>query len=62
MWDWVVQQIEDPKLAPFFHWDAQKLWIYDGHRWVRFWEEPWTAEMFWDVQVNIALSQRCYGG
>ncbi|KAI0814934.1 hypothetical protein BC629DRAFT_1279974, partial [Irpex lacteus] len=56
MWDWVVQQIEDPKLAPFFHWDAQKLWIYDGHRWVRFWEEPWTAEMFWDVQSDIVTS------
>ena len=51
LWDWIVSQIQDPKLVPFFHWDAQRLYKYDGTRWIRFYDEPWTADLFWDVQV-----------
>ncbi|KAI0085317.1 hypothetical protein BDY19DRAFT_1059668 [Irpex rosettiformis] len=54
LWDWVVAQVEDKKLAPHFHWDAQRLSKYNGDGWVRFYEEPWTADMFWEVQTEIA--------
>ncbi len=52
LWDWIVKQVEDPKLAPYFHWDAQRLWKYDGSKWERIYEEPWAADLFWEVQVS----------
>jgi hypothetical protein len=55
LWDWIVSQVKDRKLAQFFHWDAQRLYKYDGSRWIRFYEEPWTADLFWDVQVRTQL-------
>ena len=61
LWEWVVAQVEDPKLAPYFHWDAQRLSKYDGDKWVRFYEEPWTADMFWDVQVSVDILDLIYG-
>ncbi|KAI0091220.1 hypothetical protein BDY19DRAFT_934569 [Irpex rosettiformis] len=56
LWDWVVAQVEDPKLAQHFHWDAQHLSKFDGTKWVRFYEEPWSADMFWEVQSHIATT------
>ncbi|KAI0699097.1 hypothetical protein BC835DRAFT_1461472 [Cytidiella melzeri] len=53
LWDWIVSQVQDPKLASSFHWDAQRQYKYDGTRWVRFYEQPWTGDMFWDVQSDI---------
>lgn len=57
LWGWIEGQVQDPKLVPYFHWDAQRLYKYDGTRWVRYIEDPWTADMFWDVQVSSHLSQ-----
>ncbi|KAI0337232.1 hypothetical protein BDW22DRAFT_1340223 [Trametopsis cervina] len=54
LWDWVLHQVQDPSLASHFHWDAQRVSKYNGSEWVRFYEEPWTADMFWDVQTSIA--------
>ncbi|KAI0796362.1 hypothetical protein BC629DRAFT_1734435 [Irpex lacteus] len=53
LWDWIVSQVEDPKLASYFQWDAQRLSIWTGTEWMRFFEEPCTADMFWDVQADI---------
>ncbi|KAI0700634.1 hypothetical protein BC835DRAFT_1411979 [Cytidiella melzeri] len=53
LWDWIVSQVQDPKLASSFHWDAQRQYKYDGTRWVRFYEQLWTGDMFWDVQSDI---------
>ncbi|KAI0683923.1 hypothetical protein BC835DRAFT_1422790 [Cytidiella melzeri] len=56
LWDWIVSQVQDPKLASSFHWDAQRQYKYDGTRWVRFYEQPWTGDMFWDVQISYQLT------
>lgn len=56
LWDWIVKQVEDPKLTPHFHWDAQRLFKYNGSKWVRILEEPWAADMFWEVQVSDSLT------
>ncbi|KAI0684868.1 hypothetical protein BC835DRAFT_1291935 [Cytidiella melzeri] len=53
LWGWIVSQVQDPKLASSFHWDAQRQYKYDGTGWVRFYERPWTGDMFWDVQSDI---------
>ncbi|KAI0087282.1 hypothetical protein BDY19DRAFT_893062 [Irpex rosettiformis] len=54
LWEWILQQVKDPLLAPHFHWDAQRLSKYDGETWVRFYDEPWTATKFAQVQQEIS--------
>lgn len=51
MWDWVIELVRHPVLAQNFEWDAQQLSKYDGETWVRFYDEPWTANRFWQIQV-----------
>jgi len=50
LWDWVLDLVENPSLARYFEWDAQKLYKYDGKKFFRFIHEPWTAARFWEVQ------------
>ncbi len=53
-----MSQVQDPLLAKHFRWDAQRLFKYDGEDWVRFIDEPWTADSFFDAQVgNFSLLQ-----
>lgn len=55
LWDWVLDLVGNPLLAPYFEWDAQKLFKHDGTNFVRFVDEPWTANRFWNVQVSLLL-------
>ncbi|KAI6096676.1 hypothetical protein EV401DRAFT_1895696 [Pisolithus croceorrhizus] len=32
-------------------WDAQHLYKYNGNNFEHFYDKPWTAECWWDVQV-----------
>ena len=53
LWSWIVEQVKDPLLASHFHWDAQRLYKYNGYsqQWIRFIDEPYTANTMWKVQV-----------
>lgn len=51
LWDWGLDLLRDKYLAPHFVFDAQRLSKFDGERFVRFIDEPWTADAFWDAQV-----------
>ena len=51
IWDWGIERIMDPFLVPHFQWDAQQLSKFDGTKYVRFIDEPTTADRFWDIQV-----------
>jgi len=51
LWDWALDLVESPWASQHFVWDAQRLYKYDGSSFVRFFDEPWTAQRFWDVQV-----------
>ncbi|EMD38370.1 hypothetical protein CERSUDRAFT_113535, partial [Gelatoporia subvermispora B] len=53
IWEWVKDLVSDPTLAPHFNWDAQKLHIFDGSSWVRFRDEPWTADRWWELQSEL---------
>ncbi|KAI0683249.1 hypothetical protein BC835DRAFT_1423488 [Cytidiella melzeri] len=46
--------LNHPLLAPHFEWDAQRLSKFDGTKWVRFYDEPWTASKFAEVQSHIS--------
>jgi len=45
--------VSDPLLAPFFEWDAQRLYKFDGSEFARYIHEPWTANRFWEVQSAL---------
>lgn len=51
LWDWACDLLKDPRLGPHFVFDAQRLYKFDGQDFVRFFDEPWTANAFWDCQV-----------
>ncbi|KAG2004409.1 hypothetical protein CC2G_002968 [Coprinopsis cinerea AmutBmut pab1-1] len=55
LWDWALDLVKNEELAPFFEWDAQRLFKYDEKRarWIRFINEPWTADSFYDVQSSL---------
>lgn len=46
---------EDPYLSSVIDWDAQVLEKFDGKEWVRFYDEPSTAQYMWDIQVVLFL-------
>jgi len=53
IWDWAMDILHDQQMAPYFVWDAEWLYKFDGTKFVRFVHEPWTANSFWDVQVRV---------
>lgn len=52
LWDWALDLLNDEHLAPHFEWDARKVFKFNGEEWVRFFNEPWTGNRWWDVQVR----------
>ena len=52
IWEWIESMLQDPQLIPHFVWDACQMSKFDGKSsWVRFYDEPWTATRFWEIQV-----------
>jgi hypothetical protein len=51
LWEWAKDLIENPRLSSHFRWDAERIFKRDGGSWTRVFNEPWTADAFWDVQV-----------
>ncbi|KII83174.1 hypothetical protein PLICRDRAFT_58549 [Plicaturopsis crispa FD-325 SS-3] len=50
LFQWAVDQVQDPQLIPHFTFDAERLSKYNGNRFKRFVHEPWTANRFWEIQ------------
>ncbi|KAH9844247.1 uncharacterized protein C8Q71DRAFT_826723 [Rhodofomes roseus] len=50
LWDWATDQLHDPRLTPHWAFDSLRLFRWSGTKWVRFRDEPWTANMLWEVQ------------
>ena len=57
LWDWVLDLVCNSLLAPYFEWDAQKLYKFDGEVFIQFFDELWTVKRFWEVQVRIFSSR-----
>ncbi|KAG2158730.1 uncharacterized protein EDB93DRAFT_1290809 [Suillus bovinus] len=53
LWDWACDLLKDPRLGPHFVFNAQRLYKFDGQNFVRFFDEPWTANAFWDCQSSL---------
>ncbi|KAJ7592183.1 hypothetical protein C8J56DRAFT_780865, partial [Mycena floridula] len=53
LWDWSMDLVKDPRLSPALHWDACRLYKYNGEEFIRFVDEPWTANAWWAFQSRI---------
>ncbi|THH17156.1 hypothetical protein EUX98_g9183 [Antrodiella citrinella] len=53
LWDWALDLLRDPLLAPHFVWDACRLSKFNGDIFERFYDEPWTADNWWKAQSNL---------
>ncbi|KDQ33978.1 hypothetical protein PLEOSDRAFT_1033035, partial [Pleurotus ostreatus PC15] len=53
VWDWIMKLVQDPRLAPHFEWDAKRLFKYNGESWVRFYDEPVTGDLWWEIQSTL---------
>jgi len=58
LWEWATDLLRDPCLFPHFTFDAQRLSKFNGESFVRFVDEPFTAQDFWDVQVRTCSESR----
>jgi len=61
LWDWVLDLVCNPLLAPYFEWDAQKLYKFNGNVFIQFFDEPWTAKRFWEVQNTLPVGAKPIG-
>ncbi|KAG1893663.1 uncharacterized protein F5891DRAFT_985645 [Suillus fuscotomentosus] len=50
LWDWALDLLDNPLLAPQFIWDAQRLYKHDGTDFECFFHEPWTGDRWWNLQ------------
>ncbi|EIW75220.1 hypothetical protein CONPUDRAFT_169612, partial [Coniophora puteana RWD-64-598 SS2] len=53
MFDWALDLLENEALAPHFVWDAQRHYKYNGSEYVRFIDEPWSADRWWAIQEDL---------
>ncbi|KAJ7062402.1 hypothetical protein C8F01DRAFT_1219937 [Mycena amicta] len=53
LWKWTMDLITDPHLAPYFTWDAERSYRFNGTKYVRFIKEPWMADEYWDLQSGL---------
>lgn len=52
IWNWCLELLEDPVYVRQMRWDAIRLSRFNGQEWVRFIDEPWTANRWWILQVS----------
>ncbi|KAI5990357.1 hypothetical protein EDC04DRAFT_2873066 [Pisolithus marmoratus] len=58
LWDWALNLLQNPSLAPHFVWDAQWLFKHDGEKYERFYTEPWTGDHWWIFKCVSQLPTR----
>lgn len=52
---WCLELLDDTVIISQCRWDAERHYKYNGTHWVRFIDEPWTADEWWEVQVFYLL-------
>lgn len=53
LWDWCTELLMDPIIVRHIHWDAEKHFKCNGNDFERFIDEPWTADAWWELQVQV---------
>ncbi|KAG1888884.1 uncharacterized protein F5891DRAFT_920355, partial [Suillus fuscotomentosus] len=53
LWELAADMLRNPRLFPYFTFDAHHLSKFDGNAFVSFVDEPFTARDIWDVQLQL---------
>ncbi|EIW78276.1 hypothetical protein CONPUDRAFT_60954 [Coniophora puteana RWD-64-598 SS2] len=55
LWKWAKELLDNESLAPYFEWDAQKIYKRDNSSgtFTRLYDEPWTADRWWKIQTDL---------
>ncbi|KAJ3500632.1 hypothetical protein NMY22_g19198 [Coprinellus aureogranulatus] len=53
LWDWCLELVDNPDIVSQFHWNAEKISRHDGVEFVRFFNEPWTGNTWWEIQLQL---------
>ncbi|KAI6148872.1 hypothetical protein BKA82DRAFT_22629 [Pisolithus tinctorius] len=53
VWDWALDLLADPQLAPHFVWDTERVYKHNGEEYEHFYGEPWTCDRWWDIQSQL---------
>ncbi|KAG2141316.1 hypothetical protein DEU56DRAFT_755019 [Suillus clintonianus] len=58
LWDWVLDLLQNSCFAKHFVFDAQHLYKFNGEHFMHFFDEPWTANSFWEAQSRLPLDAK----
>ncbi|KAI5984964.1 hypothetical protein F5J12DRAFT_899133 [Pisolithus orientalis] len=53
VWDWALDLLANPQLAPHFVWDTEWVYKHNGEEYECFYGEPWTCDRWWDIQSQL---------
>ncbi|KAF9490004.1 hypothetical protein BDN71DRAFT_1525388 [Pleurotus eryngii] len=53
LWDWVLSLVKDTNLASHFEWNSQWLYKFNGRDFIRFFDEPWTGDLLWNMESQL---------
>ncbi|KAG9219806.1 hypothetical protein CCMSSC00406_0009505 [Pleurotus cornucopiae] len=53
LWDWVLSLVKDTNLASHFEWNSQRLYKFNGRDFIRFFDEPWTGDLLWNMESQL---------
>ncbi|KIK39918.1 hypothetical protein CY34DRAFT_25041 [Suillus luteus UH-Slu-Lm8-n1] len=53
LFNWALDILRDQHLEPHFVFNVQHLSKFNGEQFVRFIDEPWTADAFWNAQSQL---------
>jgi hypothetical protein len=54
-WEWILSVIQDESLAPMCMWNAVRKSYCSGDFEERIYDEPNTANMWWDIDVSSGV-------
>lgn len=60
--DWMSDILNDKKLQSACQFDAVQICQYDAAcgEFDRRYSDPWTARSWWEIQVSLTASSRCF--
>ncbi|KAF8593737.1 hypothetical protein BDV93DRAFT_516331 [Ceratobasidium sp. AG-I] len=52
---WLLELLDNPELQPHFHFHAQRKFRAERNEWIRFVDEPWTADDWREMQKKLPI-------
>ena len=60
LWEWCQELMQDSQLIREFNWHALRYYQFNGNRFIRFIDEPWTADLWWHIQEIHRIIKNSY--